>query len=144
MQLFDIYEKKLGRGEDGIFGYNLSKIKPLYAAKEVYFNHNGDNESTYSLNNYDHAERFIFSRLFLSCEYYRLRNDSTYKGYFRFHHYALGKILGMSIRFILSRDKTKKELLIGYIRGYIKALLFNFDFKLSRNEFWSKEASIDL
>ena len=144
MQLFDIYKKKLGRGEDGIFGYSIAKSGMLYASGTVYFNHNGQNESIYSLNTYIHAERFMYSRLFLSCEYYRLNNKAISKGYLRFHHYALAKIVGAIIRYLLKSNKTTEDLLKGYISGYYKACKFKFDSNLISKTFWLKQLNLDL
>ena len=36
-QLFDLYEKKLGKGEDGITGYQVSKIGKIWAAEKKIF-----------------------------------------------------------------------------------------------------------
>lgn len=139
MQLFTIYENKLGKGEDGILGYTLSKIGIIECPEKAYFLHRDLNDSSYAINQYTFSRRLIFSRLFLSCEYYRLKGRSPYFGLFRFHHYAIGRILGCVISFLVFPSQQRLTILKGYISGYFKSFFFRFDSKLVGNNMWINE-----
>lgn len=140
MQLFDIYEDNLGKGEDGITGFTLSKNGIIYATTRSYFLHSGDEGSLYSDNIYNHAKRTMYSRLFLSCEYYRLNKKLIFFGYLRYHHYALFRIIGAIFRCFIKYDRVNKKLLSGYISGYCKSLFFIFNNDISKNLYWQKNA----
>ena len=127
MQLFDLYEQKLGKGEDGILGYTISLNGLIEAPPNVYFIHNDYSDSSYALDYSNFTKRVMYSRLYLAFEYYRLNNKHIVKGFLRFHHYAIGRILGATINYVLNPNSIQKEIINGYIQGWILSMKFNFN-----------------
>lgn len=143
-QLFDIYENGLGKGEDGILGYTLSKQGKILFIKEYYFMHNDQNDSTYSSDIYKFARRVAFSRLYLSLEKTRQDNANLLLARIRFHYYMFWRLSGLFLNYLLNPSKERKEMLFGSINGWWLAVGFRFDKSLSRNEYWHNEAMKDL
>tara|TARA_B110000003_G_C16580304_1_gene507832 strand:+ start:295 stop:1293 length:999 start_codon:yes stop_codon:yes gene_type:complete len=142
MQLFDLYEQKLGKGEDGILGYTISLNGLIEAPSNLFFIHNDYADSSYAPNYLNFAKRVMYSRLYLACEYYRLNKKQWIKGYLRFYHYAIGRISGALINYILKPNSIKKDIIIGYIQGLITAMKFKFELKKNKN--WKLHADFDL
>lgn len=144
MQLFTIYEAGLGKGEDGILGYTLSKQGDIISYDRHCFVHNDFNDSSYTVSQIKFAKRVMFSRLYLSCEYYRLNKKPYILGYFRFLHYFIGRFLGVSFSYILSPSNMKRQIFIGYSYALIHSLFFKFDYRLTQNSFWFDLASHEI
>lgn len=100
-QMFDLFEKKMGMGEDALIGYGLSKQGKLLYLSNLLFYHNDQRDSSYSINQYEFAKRVIYSRLFLSLEKSRLDGKGTLFPYFYFHVYALFRICGQILNLSL-------------------------------------------
>ncbi len=144
MQLFELYKKQLGKGEDGVLGYTISKIGKIGILPDCSLIHNDYKESSYSSSYFKFNSRVMYSRLFLSCEYYRLNNKNCFKGYLRYHHYAIFRIFGQLFRTLYSPNFKNWGCLNGYLWGYFLSLFFMFDYNLNNNSFWISEAKNDL
>tara|TARA_B100001059_G_scaffold42796_1_gene34592 strand:+ start:14963 stop:15955 length:993 start_codon:yes stop_codon:yes gene_type:complete len=142
MQLFDLYEQKLGKGEDGILGYTISLNGLIKAPPNLYFIHNDYSDSSYAINYSNYSKRVMYSRLYLACEYYRLNNKHWVRGVLRFHHYAIGRISGALINYCLNPSPIQRDIISGYIKGWVLAMKFSFDFK--RNANWQLLSDLDL
>jgi glycosyltransferase involved in cell wall biosynthesis len=136
-QLFDLYNQKLGKGEDAITGYSLSKQGTVLSIPDHYFIHNDQEDSTYTKNHYSFAKRVLYSRLFLALEYARLSNQSLTQAKFIFHWYALCRIMGMLVSIGLKPSKNKLDSLRGQCTGWIKSFSFSFAASKQRNPFWN-------
>ena len=144
MQLFDLYEQKLGKGEDGILGYTISLNGLIEAPAKLYFVHNDYLDSSYAIDYTDFGKRVMYSRLYLACEYYRLNKKHCIRGYFRFHHYAIGRISGALLNYIVNPSAIQKEIIGGYIRGWILGMKFIFVSELDNNEKWEAYGDLEL
>ncbi len=147
--LFDLFEKKLGGGEDRIIGYALSCTGTLWAHSEIYFNHNDQNNSVYTTDEYRFSNRVAYSRLFLSFEYSRLNGTSKFSAFIRYQWFSVGRILGMLINFLIRPTKVKFQKITGYIVGFLTATVQLMPIYLSNSEdnsrnYWSRELSSDL
>jgi len=143
-QLFDLYENRLGKGEDGILGYSLSKQGRLYFINEVFVVHNDQQNSVYTSNMRRFARRVAYSRLYLSLEKCRLDGSSLLIARVHYHYYMFWRLLGLFLNYLLNPSKERKEMLFGSINGWWLAVGFRFDKSLSRNEYWHNEAMKDL
>jgi glycosyltransferase involved in cell wall biosynthesis len=143
-QLFDIYEKRLGKGEDAITGYTISKTGGIWAAEKSYFLHNDYDDSAYSQCYYSFSKRVMYSRLFLSYEYYRLNNKTLFFGFLRFHHYALGRIFSSLINLIMSYNYKRKQIFLGSISGWLSTFTFSFKYIKIENSLWLDRINYDL
>ena len=139
-QLFDLFEQKLGMGEDAILGYGLSKQGNLYFYPPLLFYHDDQRESHYSLAHRAFFRRIIFSRLFLSLDKTRLDGHNKLHTILHYHWYVCWRIMGMFINYILRPSNTRKEILKGAISGWKLSFSFNFDYHNSRKTYWLEES----
>jgi glycosyltransferase involved in cell wall biosynthesis len=127
-QLFDLYEKKLGKGEDAITGYTLSKQGLLVNVPDLLFYHNDQKDSTYSIDHYSFSRRVTFSRAYLSMEKTRLEKKSLTFSKIHYHWYTLFRILGLLINFLIDNSENRKKLLRGALDGWKLSFKFTFKF----------------
>lgn len=142
--LFDMYENKLGKGEDGILGYTLSKNGIIWALKELLFLHNDLEDSSYSQNHESFSRKVMFSRKYLSCEYYRLSNKATWRGVLRYLHYGMFRIIGAWLMQLLKPTTNNKNILKGYLKGFKLALKYTFVHSDSIQHYWNEEMLKDI
>lgn len=139
--IFDFYEIRLGKAEDAILGFTLSRQGDLLYLTEELFAHDDQDDSSYSVDINSHATRVAHSRLYLSFEYARLINASKIIAFLHFNLYALGRIGSMILNQFIDNKPSRKLILKGYLKGYFKALkdfkkLLNYDNGIN----WNKEA----
>ncbi|CAN5668881.1 hypothetical protein BH11BAC3_BH11BAC3_19330 [soil metagenome] len=135
-QLFNLFEEKMGMGEDAIIGYGLNKQGVLLYNAALMFYHNDQRDSAYSLDHFAYARRVIFSRLYLSLEKTRLDGSSYIVATLHYHWYVLWRIAGLSINYLLKRNITKSNILKGSFEGWKKACHFKFDKQLKSTASW--------
>lgn len=138
-QLFSLFEKKLGMGEDALFGFCLSKFGHLIYIHDKLFYHNDQKDSAYSSNHFELAKRVIFSRLYLSAERQRLCNKSILLGYLHYHWYAFWRIFGLLMNLCLDYSISRKNILLGTLTGWIISFGFIFRFSQMDYETWDTE-----
>jgi hypothetical protein len=142
-QLFDIYSAGLGKGEDAIFGYNLSKTGKIIALETCYFLHNGNDKSNYDYDLFNFGQRIMFSKLYSSCEFYRLNEKNSLFGYFRYFHYSSFQIIGSYVKSLMRPNVVNKTILKGNLAGFKKSFSFSYISNLERNVFWDQQVKID-
>lgn len=144
-KLFDLYEKGLGKGEDGIMGYTLSKLGTLEFESEILFIHNDKKDSTYTQNFFSFSQRVIYSRLYLSYEFCRLSSRPLWKATVYYHWYVFWRVVGMVINQILSYQESRKEMLRGYLSGWKLVLMSQKKLKRYQDKnYWHREAEYDI
>ncbi|MEZ5045881.1 MAG: glycosyltransferase [Chitinophagaceae bacterium] len=143
-QLFDLYEKRMGKGEDGILGYSLSKLGHIGALDKQLFLHNDFKDSSYSVNHFEFNKKVLFSRKYLTFEYYRLLKNSTGLSNFRFNHYAIFRIIASALAYIISPNDKNKLLFKGNKEGFSLSKKFRFKFDTNINNYWQAEATNEL
>ena len=144
-QVFDLFEKRIGMGEDVIIGYTLSKQGEIYFLPEILFLHNDLQDSSYSMDIYRFSERVVYSRLYLTLEKVRLDDTCMLKGRFIYHWHTLWRISGILINFCTKPSRIRFLVLQGALVGWIKS--FGFVFKGNsdlRSTYWSSECIKDL
>ncbi len=127
-QLFDLYDKKVGKGEDVILGYTIHKIARIYYLSPLLFYHNDNSNSNYSGNREKFARRVIFSRLYLSLEKSRLDNSNFYLAYLHYHWFVLWRVSGLVLNLVLSPTKMRFEILVGSLHGWLESFSFRYKF----------------
>lgn len=138
-QLFDLFEQRIGMGEDGILGYTLSKAGKVYYEPTSFFWHHEKQTSHYATKHEAYAKRVLFSRLYLSLEKARLDRTSFFYAKLHYRWYALCRLMGYSLNYLKSRSTARKEILIGSWNGFKQALQFSFASKKERNGYWEQE-----
>lgn len=135
-QLFDLFENKMGMGEDAIIGYGLSKQGALIFAPDLMFYHNDQRDSSYSLNQFEFSKKVIFSRLYLSCEKHRIDCKYRIYPYIYFHWYTVFRVLGLWVNYLKHRTKHRREILWGTIAGWKASFKFRFKCDIGEGSKW--------
>ncbi len=135
-QLFDLFQQKIGMGEDAIIGYGLSKQGKLMYQPQLLFYHNDQRDSAYSLDHFAYAKRVIFSRLYLSLEKTRLDGGSYIFAHLQYHWYVLWRITSLFINYLIKKNTIKNKILKGSIEGWKLALNFKFNKKSLTIDKW--------
>lgn len=138
-QLFDLFEEKMGMGEDGILGYSLSKQGGVYYEPKQLFWHHEKQDSHYATNQQAYAKRVLFSRLFLSLEKARLDESSIRFATWHYYWYAFCRIFGYYINYRKSSTEKRKQILEGSKDGFRLARSFQYANKDSRRAYWQHE-----
>lgn len=147
--LFDIYNKGLGKGEDTITGFALSRHGKIMAHPKTYFYHNDQGDSVYTVDHYKFSKRVAYSRLFLSFEYAKLATQSSIMAFAHYQWYSFWRIAGLILNFALKPKKQQFQRIIGYIWGVILAsveltLRYFINDENRRVEYWKRQVSSDL
>jgi glycosyltransferase involved in cell wall biosynthesis len=144
MQHFDLYETKLGMGEDGLLGFSFSINNKIWAWEKVYLVHNDLKNSTYGVNLINSSKRYLYSRLNLNYEYYRLKNKKSTYPRLSYYHFAIFRILSALFVFIFKNKKSGQEIFIGYINAVKLSFKYKYKRNLSANLKWYKNAEAEL
>ncbi len=135
-QLFELFEQKVGMGEDAMIGYSLSKQGILLYNPELLFYHNDQRDSAYSVDHFAYSRRVIFSRLYLSLERARLNGGSYLIAGLHYHWYVLWRVAGLFINWAIGKSTIKYNLLKGSLAGWKLACKFKFDKHLQSIKKW--------
>ena len=143
--LFQLYENGVGKAEDAILGFTLSKLGNILYLEEDFFYHEDQDDSTYSLDFICYGMRVAYSRLYLSFEYARLSKTSKILAFLHFNLYIFGRITSILINQIINYKSSRSQILIGYFKGFCLAIFYTMKLLLfdSGSE-WKKEALDDI
>lgn len=144
MQLFDLYEQRMGKGEDGILSYSVSKTAPLFYYGEQIFWHNDQGNSVYSQNHIQFNKVVAYSRAYLNYEYFRLNGQNLTLARLIYINFGFWRLLGLLINLGVSPSRARLYSLIGWIKGIWLGIFMKYDKTLSRNEIWKVRAVKDL
>lgn len=128
-ELFNLYNQKIGKGEDAMIGYTLAKAGRVYYLPDLLFYHNDQQDSAYSINQYEFAKRVTFSRKYLSLEKTRLDDKLEIYAQVHFHWHTMWRVLGLIINYTLHKTDSRKQMLNGAIAGWKLAASYRFKFK---------------
>ena len=142
--LFDLYEKRLGKGEDLIISYTLSKQGMVKFYPEKMLLHNDQQNSVYTNNHFQLAQRVLFSRLFLSYEFARLNKFSFNKTRFLYFRYSFFRTLSVFFNYLIKRNDKQKELLKGNFAALKMAFYFKYVIETNTESYWPLEAEKEL
>lgn len=144
MQLFNLYDKRMGKGEDGILGYTTSKQTKLYYYPEPLFLHNDQGNSVYTRNDYQFNRLVAFSRAYLGLEYFRLNSNPLVLARCLFINYSFWRLVSMSVNLILKPTKRKWDGFRGYINGTLRGIALKFHKDVDKlRAFWDAEVAED-
>ncbi|QNL20578.1 glycosyltransferase family 2 protein [Hyphobacterium sp. CCMP332] len=123
-RLFDIYERGLGKGEDAILSYTLSKQGPIQYLPIDAIHHQVVDQSAYAQSAISFYKRYAFSRYFHTLNYCRLNKVSFIKkvGYLLVY-YALifSTLIKSMLGSILKWSKNDLERTKGISIGILKS-----------------------
>ena len=142
-QLFDLFEQKLGMGEDLLLGHLLSKAGTVKYIPTLLFLHNDQRCSTYTADHYSFGRRTLYSRLFLSIEYARLNNENYSKARAIFYYFAFMRISGLILNILIKRNQETKKLLNGFIEGLKLSISFKYAKDNQCEKMWMNELKMN-
>lgn len=143
--LFHLYEMKIGKAEDAIFGFTHSRNGEIIYLEECFFSHDDQDDSSYSLDFISYAKRVTYSRLYLSLEYARLTKSSKTIAFLHFNLFVSGRIISLFLNQIFDYKSSRTKLLFGNIKGYFKALFEVRKLSKFENEsYWKAEAEREI
>jgi GT2 family glycosyltransferase len=145
-QFIDLFENKLGMGEDPLLGFMLSKLGNLMYYPNLTFLHNDQRDSAYSLDLYSYSKRVTFSRFFLSYERSRIIQSPILIGMLYTHWYTVFRVLGLLMNWGGNRNNRNFLMLKGAIHGWVLALKYRFRYSTIDKRNWFEKAmnQIDL
>jgi len=117
--LFKIYEKNLGKGEDAILGHTLSKKGKILFMEKKNFSHEDTGNSSYSRSIYDFSKRVAYSRLYLTLEYCRLNQVNSFYGILRCNQYLVGRIVVLFLNQLLNFKINRNKQIYGFVVGLV-------------------------
>ncbi|MDA7927774.1 hypothetical protein N9B33_03915 [Akkermansiaceae bacterium] len=143
-QLFDYYEHRLGKGEDAVIGYCLSRQGPIWAAEGEMFYHNDQEDSSYTVDLYSFNRRVACSRLFLSLEFERLSGRRTFLARLHYQWYMLWRTAGLSLSLVVHPNRGRWDSVRGWLAGWWCALMWKPRPQETAAKFWLEEVEKDL
>ncbi len=137
--IFSLYEKRIGKGEDAVLAYTLSKQGKIYNLPGEYLFHNDPGNSTYTSNNKSFQYRVAFSRMYMSKEYARLNKKPLFTAILTTFWYNLWRSVGLFCSSIKTGGFTG---FIGYVNGSLTSAKLLF--QKNENNYWLSEIKSDL
>jgi len=144
MQLFDIFEKRFGMGEDTAITYTVSKETDMYFIPEILFIHNDQSNSVYSSNLINYYRNVVFSRFFLTMDYARLNKKNYTLTKFYFFWYVLWRFISVIFNLLIKQNKVYFFKLTGYFYGILLLNKYKFDKNLTINNYWNEHILFDI
>lgn len=147
--LFDLFESKLGGGEDRIIGLALSLHGTVWAHPKTYFYHNDQGDSVYTVNHYQYSKRVAYSRLFLSCEYAKLKQQSILFAFIHYQWYSLWRLAGLVANCVYKPSLLKFAQIKGYLAGVFMATFklaprYFLNEENNNSNYWNRAVSYDI
>lgn len=143
--LLNIFEKRIGMGEDTLIGYSLAKYGKILYYDNIAFLHNEGTGSNYSMDVCAYSKRVFFSRFFIARELARLdENYSKFKLVMISAIYLFFRLLGLLLGVLTKPSKVRLMLIKGAFLGVVEIFGFNSLSLIQANEFWLKEARKDI
>jgi len=142
--LLAMYERKIGKGEDKAISMAASKMGRLLYIPTPCFYH-PPNDSAYFQDIRSFMRRTMYSRLYLSKVYARLKGRSLFLEVFIFYYFAFFRILIAFFSYVLHPVKSRREKLKGICSGVL--LTFTLEQKaevLTPEINWREELEADL
>jgi glycosyltransferase involved in cell wall biosynthesis len=138
-QLFELFERKIGMGEDTLIGYGLSKTGKILFYEPVCFLHNDEAGSNYSLDLIAYSKRVIYSRLYIALEKARFDKKMSFFIYLKYMWYVFFRVLGSFFSLILRPGKSEFKVFRGIVLGFFESFKLNYSFSQKRNSYWLSE-----
>lgn len=131
--LFAVFEKRIGIGEDAAISYTVGARGRLRMLGGIMLSHPGDAPtSAYPAATRSFARAVAYSRLMLSALVARRKGMSSLCYRTHYYWYALFRCLGAAIRALVAPSRKRWEYLYGWVEGVFTTLL-----KAPTHEAWT-------
>lgn len=142
--LFQMFEDKIGKGEDLMISYSVAQRGKIWATEKVYFYHNDQRDSTYTLDVESFNRRVIYSRLFLSLEKARLTGHPRWLAVLIYTYYSFWRGAGLLVNTVIQPSRNRWISLRGFISGFLCSFkLIALQLK-DQESLWLKRVDQDL
>jgi glycosyltransferase involved in cell wall biosynthesis len=141
--LFSLFERKLGMGEDKVISMKVGLKRKLWYVPANFFNH-PPLASNYFQNVLSFQSKVMYSRLFVSLRYGKLKGFPKLLIYLHFYYFASWRILISIARWLIRPNHRNLDLAKGTLQG--TSLTFTLPFKaqkISPQINWQRDANND-
>lgn len=114
--LFSLFEKKMAMGEDKYISMGALRFGKLAHSNNTCLAHS-ENKSSYYQNPTSFVRKELYSRLWLSIRYSKVKNKWVGWAYIHFYWYALWRILIAGFRCLLQFRKVNFQIFRGKVLG---------------------------
>ena len=142
--LFDIYEARVGKGEDAMIGHTLATRGEIWCEEANVFLHVDQEDSTYTSDLRSFNRRVAFSRLYLSLEYARLNGFTSLRAHMHYHWYMLWRSTSMLASLCLRPSRARRDSLQGCLAGWGRAAVWRPRAMEEAEQYWREEGRRDL
>lgn len=142
--LFSLFERKLGMGEDKVISMAVGLTRTLWFNPHHFFVH-PPVTSNYFQDVQSFQRKVMYSRLFASLEYGRLKRYPRVFIYLHYYYFAIWRLLIASIRGIIKPDKQRLAAAKGILQGVLLTFTLPFDTcKITPQIDWHRDATNDI
>lgn len=141
LRLLDLFEKKLGMGEDMIISHGSSRLGKVLFLPGDHFIHDNRNESHYSYNSQKLAIKFMISRLYINLQLAYWNNRSASYAIFRYILFSIGQILIRTVQMFRKPTVSSRQIVSGHVKGFFKSFS---TIRSLQKEIWESSVKSDL
>jgi len=141
--LFNIFEQKLGMGEDKVISMRVGLKKKLWYVPKNFFRH-PPLESNYFLDTRSFQKKIMYSRLYISIVYGSLKHIPAFFVYTHYFYFGCWRLAIALVRKLFQPSKQNSEWLLGVWEGFVLAMCNPFSItRAEENIQWKKDAVFD-
>lgn len=141
--LFNLFEQKLGMGEDKVISMHVGLTKKLWYVPGNYFRH-PPLESNYFFDTRSFHRKIMYSRLYISLIYGSIKRIPPILIYIHYFYFGCWRLALGFIRKIYRPSKQNSEWMKGIWEGIVLAMRNPFSItKAEENIQWKKDAYFD-
>jgi glycosyltransferase involved in cell wall biosynthesis len=116
IQLLDMFEQKLGMGEDKIISMEVSKYGKLIYNPIICLFHPAV-ESTYFNNIKDFTAKTLYSRLLINTVFTRTKKKNSFIAKLHLAWYVIGRLVISAITYLIKQEDKRQQKLKGLLKG---------------------------
>ncbi|MCE7863995.1 MAG: glycosyltransferase [Bacteroidetes bacterium CHB5] len=124
--LFGLFERKLGMGEDKVISMGIGLSSKLWFIPHIYFLHPPIG-STYFQDTRSFQCKVIYSRLYLSLCYGRIKEYKKCLVYLQYYYYAFFRLTFACLRFLSKPSSHSFNIIRGILQGIWLTIRLPFD-----------------
>jgi glycosyltransferase involved in cell wall biosynthesis len=141
--LFSLFERRLGMGEDKIISMEVGLTKKMWFVPDYFFVH-PPVASNYFQDIQSFQRKVMYSRLFISLQYGRLKHINAGLIYFHYYYFAIWRLTIASIKSLIKPGKQRTATAKGILQGVLLTFTIPFDAdKIAPQIDWQRDAQND-
>lgn len=142
--LFSLFEKKIGMGEDKVISMEIGLTSKLWFVPHYFFIH-PPVVSNYFQDIQSFQRKVMYSRLFVSLQYGRLKKYPRIFTYLHYYYFAAWRLVISTATALLKPGKQKVAVVKGILQGIMMTFFKPFDAKQITPEIdWQQDSGKDI